>query len=60
MISRRDVMFAIVGPGIALLAAGAASAESYPDRIIKIIVPAPAGGQTDVLARYLAQRLQDA
>jgi tripartite-type tricarboxylate transporter receptor subunit TctC len=35
-------------------------AQSYPDRIIKMIVPAPAGGQTDVLARYLGQRLQAA
>src|SRR4029077_13366225 len=30
------------------------------DRIIKMIVPAPPGGQTDVLARYLGQRLQAA
>ena len=36
------------------------SAHSYPDKIIRMIVPAPPGGQTDVLARYLAQRLQAA
>jgi len=36
------------------------SAQSYPDKIIRMIVPAPPGGQTDVLARYLAQRLQAA
>ena len=35
-------------------------AQSYPDKIIKMIVPAPAGGQTDVLARYVGQRLQAA
>ena len=35
-------------------------AQSYPDKIIRMIVPAPPGGQTDVLARYLAQRLQAA
>jgi len=36
------------------------SAQSYPDKIVRMIVPAPPGGQTDVLARYLAQRLQAA
>src|SRR5690242_5958429 len=35
-------------------------AQPYPEKIIKMIVPAPPGGQTDVLARYLAQRLQSA
>ena len=37
-----------------------AFAQPYPERLIKMIVPAPAGGQTDVLARFLAQRLQSA
>ena len=58
MISRRHVLSVTLGVGV--FAAGAASAQTYPDKIIKMIVPAPAGGQTDVLARYLAQRLQDA
>jgi tripartite-type tricarboxylate transporter receptor subunit TctC len=60
MITRRHVLSATLALGIGLFAAGAASAQTYPDKIIKMIVPAPAGGQTDVLARYLAQRLQDA
>jgi tripartite-type tricarboxylate transporter receptor subunit TctC len=34
-----------------------AAADSYPSRPIKLIVPWPAGGITDVLARPLAQRL---
>jgi tripartite-type tricarboxylate transporter receptor subunit TctC len=33
-----------------------ALAQSYPSKIITIIVPAPPGGVTDVLARTLAQR----
>jgi tripartite-type tricarboxylate transporter receptor subunit TctC len=37
----------------------AASAADYPERLVKMIVPAPPGGQTDVLARFLAQKLQD-
>jgi tripartite-type tricarboxylate transporter receptor subunit TctC len=43
------------------MAAGPALAQgAYPDRLIKMIVPAPAGGQTDVLARLLAQKIQAA
>jgi len=32
-------------------------AEGYPDRTIKIVVPFPAGGPTDVAARLIAQSL---
>src|SRR5215471_21482653 len=32
-------------------------AEPYPDRAIKVIVPFPAGGPTDVAARLIAQAL---
>jgi tripartite-type tricarboxylate transporter receptor subunit TctC len=43
-----------------LLAAGsiqASRAEGYPERTIKIVVPFPAGGPTDVAARLIAQSL---
>jgi tripartite-type tricarboxylate transporter receptor subunit TctC len=36
-----------------------AEAESFPDRSIRIVVPYPATGTSDLLARYLAQRLQE-
>lgn len=36
---------------------GAALAQSYPDRPIRIVVPWPAGGNTDAVTRILAQRL---
>jgi tripartite-type tricarboxylate transporter receptor subunit TctC len=43
------------------MAASAALGEgAYPDKLIKMYVPAPAGGQTDVLARLLAQKIQTA
>jgi len=38
-------------------AASSASAATYPDHTIKIIVPFAAGGGTDVLARIIAQNL---
>jgi tripartite-type tricarboxylate transporter receptor subunit TctC len=44
---------------IAMCASGSASGEQYPDRVIKIIQPFPAGGSTDVLARGLAQKLNE-
>jgi len=43
-----------------VMLSGPLQAQSYPDRLIKMIVPAPPGGQTDVLARFLGQRLQAA
>src|SRR6266498_847565 len=36
-----------------------ATAEHYPDRIIRIINPYPPGGSVDVMARILAQKLTD-
>jgi len=30
---------------------------AYPEKLIKMIVPAPAGGQTDVMARLVARGL---
>jgi tripartite-type tricarboxylate transporter receptor subunit TctC len=40
------------------VAQGAADAR-YPERAIRIIVPFPAGGPTDILARVIAQRMSE-
>lgn len=37
-----------------------ANAQTWPNKPVKMIVPFQAGGTTDVVARMLAQRLQDA
>lgn len=48
----------------AVLAAGAPAAlaaeNAYPSRPIRILIPFPAGGSTDLLARMVGQRLTDA
>jgi tripartite-type tricarboxylate transporter receptor subunit TctC len=49
-----------IGLGLALgliLSVGAAHAQTYPDRPVKIIVPFAPAGLTDVVARIVADRL---
>ena len=43
----------------ALTLAPASHAESYPSHFIRMIVPYPAGGTSDVLARVLAKKMGD-
>jgi tripartite-type tricarboxylate transporter receptor subunit TctC len=41
------------------LAAGVAPAQNYPTKPIRIVVPYPPGGGTDVIARTIAQKMNE-
>jgi len=57
VVSRRTVL-ATLGAGI-LLPIRTAEAQSFPNRPIRIIVPFPAGGPTDILSRVIAQKMSE-
>lgn len=60
MLTRRRVTklcaAAALTPGIL---AGAARAQNFPNRVVRLIVPFPAGGGTDGVARILTNRLSE-
>jgi tripartite-type tricarboxylate transporter receptor subunit TctC len=51
------LLSAIVAVGIGLTGGNLARAQSYPDRLIKIVVPYPPGGPADVAARLVTTPL---
>ena len=48
---------ALLAGSVAFIAASAALAQSYPAKPIRFVVPYPAGGGTDIVARLLAVKL---
>jgi tripartite-type tricarboxylate transporter receptor subunit TctC len=59
MLLTRRRAIAGLGGGLVLLTAPPAGAQSaYPSRTIKMIVPYPAGGTTDLLGRLVTDQLQ--
>jgi tripartite-type tricarboxylate transporter receptor subunit TctC len=54
-IDRRNLIAAACAlSGASLIGSNSVRAQVYPQRPVKLIVPYPAGGGTDVLARLLA------
>ncbi len=49
----------LVAAALAAMLAGPVSAQEWPSRNVKLIVPYPAGGNVDTAARIVADRLQE-
>ena len=43
-----------------VLVCSGAWAEGYPNKLVRIVVPFPAGGTTDIVARIVAQKMTEA
>jgi len=56
--TRRSLLTLLTGLALGL-GALTVQAQEWPTRAVRLIVPYPAGGGVDVLARALAQKLQD-
>ena len=57
-VSRR-AFITVVGGTLLMLAAGANATEPFPTRPMRLIVPYPAGGGTDIVGRVLGQKLHE-
>lgn len=56
----RQFLFAAVTMALALMGPGApVAAAGFPDHPVRIVVPFPAGGSNDVVARFLAMKLYE-
>jgi tripartite-type tricarboxylate transporter receptor subunit TctC len=54
----RAAAFSFVAALLASLMPAPASAQTWPERTVRLVVPYPPGGNVDVAARILAERLQ--
>ena len=56
---KRRAFITLLGGAALILAAGTKATEPFPTRPIRLIVPYPAGGGTDIVGRVLGQKLHE-
>jgi tripartite-type tricarboxylate transporter receptor subunit TctC len=54
---RRMILCALLAIGAGVIAAGAAMAQTFPAKPLRMVVPFPPGGPIDVIGRLIAQHL---
>jgi tripartite-type tricarboxylate transporter receptor subunit TctC len=59
LVSPRFLLRSFVIGAITLLGMPGATAQTYPDRAVRLVIPFPPGGSIDTLGRILAQKLGD-
>jgi tripartite-type tricarboxylate transporter receptor subunit TctC len=57
--TRRKLLGSLVAAAVGLAAGGAALAQEYPNRPIRVVIPFGAGGATDVVIRIVAQKMPE-
>jgi tripartite-type tricarboxylate transporter receptor subunit TctC len=51
---------AVLGVALAFAHGGAVAQDSFPSKPVRLVVPYPAGGPTDIMGRLVGQKLTDA
>jgi tripartite-type tricarboxylate transporter receptor subunit TctC len=57
---RAAMLFAVLTALWQAIVTGADAQDNYPNRLVRVVVPFPAGGTADVLPRIVAEKLADA
>ena len=56
---KNNILHKFLAATLLLLAAFSVFAQNYPSRPVRVIVPFPPGGATDIVARVIGQKLND-
>ena len=59
IIRRVAAVAAVFAAGVTVTGAAVAAGAAWPQKPVSVVVPFPAGGSTDTIARYLAQPLNE-
>jgi tripartite-type tricarboxylate transporter receptor subunit TctC len=59
MVGLKSFVRGIAGLAVALALSSGAMAQQYPTKPVKIIIPFPAGGITDIAGRLIAQKMSE-